>query len=91
MSMPHECTCRICGGLMSPQFLGLNHDREREQRSIGARALTSAIMKIAPVEAKAIAERWQAISKDESDALEEFLTFLRQHSVPQNSSPIKET
>lgn len=80
MSMPHECTCRICGGLMAPQIYtssGLTEEQARAQRAVDARSLASAIVKIAPEQAKQIAARWEDLVKDEHAALEEFLTFLR--------------
>jgi hypothetical protein len=46
-------------------------------RAAGARDLASAIQKIAPELAEALAKRWEEIQKSERDALDEFLTFLR--------------
>lgn len=86
MSMPHECACRVCGGLMSPQFLTLTAEQTAAQRAVGARALASAIFKIAPTEARKIAERWQEIVGDERRALDEFLTFLRSAETQESKS-----
>lgn len=88
MSLPHECTCRTCGGLMSPMFLGLETDQQAAQRAVGARALASAIQKIAPEAAAQIAKRWQELVVDEQKALEEFLTFMRQHAKSEGVSGV---
>lgn len=81
MSLPHECTCRICGGLMSSTpIIPFTEEQIRAQHAMGARNLASAIIKIAPEQAKAIAARWQEMMAGERVALEEFLTFLKQCS-----------
>jgi hypothetical protein len=94
MSMPHECKCGICGHPLWGSPLGqlpTLEDRQSSEllakvsRAAGARDLASAIHKIAPELAEALAKRWEEIQRNERDALDEFLTFLR--SPPQHREP----
>lgn len=86
MSMPHECRCGICGHPLWGNPLGTLptlEDRQASEllakvsRAGGARDLASAILKIAPDLAEALAKRWGDIQRNERDALDELLTFLR--------------
>lgn len=78
MSLPHECRCGICGTefpllpqTLDPAGVGAFN------RSYGAKTLASAILKIAPEQAKQIADRWEQLQADEHQALDDFLAILR--------------
>lgn len=74
--MAHDCRCGVCGAEY-PYVQDPLDDVGKFNRAHGARTLASAIMKIAPDLAEAIAKRWEEIQGSEKTALDEFLAVLR--------------
>jgi hypothetical protein len=76
-SLPHSCTCSVCGRLMDwrPNVMDLI-DAET-QRKAGMQLLAGAIIKLAPEASQEIARRFEQLLKNERAALDEFVAFLR--------------
>jgi hypothetical protein len=78
MSLPHTCTCRICG----TEFPMLADPLDAAalgafNREYGVKTLANAIIKIAPEQAKQIAEQWEQLQGAERQALDDLLSVLR--------------